>query len=166
MTRISIIVAMDENGLIGKDNRLPWRLPDDLKHFKRMTLGKPILMGRKTWESLGKPLPERRHLVMTRNLSFHADGVTVVRTLDGALRAVEGADELMVIGGAKVYDLALPRAQRLYVTRVHAHLEGDTRFPETDWSEWYRDSIESHPADDSNPYPYSFEVWHRLPHAA
>jgi dihydrofolate reductase len=168
MTRISIIVAMDENGLIGARNGLPWRLPNDLKHFKRTTLGKPVLMGRKTWESLGKPLPERQNLVMSRDTAFHPDGAKIVRTLDGALRLAEadGFEELMVIGGAQVYALALPRADTLYLTRVHARFEGDTWFPAVSWSEWLRESVEPQPADEKNPFPHSFEVWQRLPSAA
>jgi dihydrofolate reductase len=168
MTRVSIIVAMDENGLIGARNGLPWRLPNDLRHFKRSTLGKPVLMGRKTWESLGKPLPERQNLVMSRDTALHAPGAKIVRTLEGALRLAEadGFEELMVIGGAQVYALALPRAEKLYVTRVHGHFEGDAWFPALDWSEWIRESAEPQPVDEKNPHPHTFEVWQRLPSAA
>jgi dihydrofolate reductase len=168
MTRISIIVAMDENGLIGAGNQLPWRLPNDLKFFKRTTMGKPVLMGRKTWESLGKPLPGRQNLVMSRHPDFHPEGAKIVRTLEGALRLAEadGFEEIMVIGGAQVYALVLPRADRIYLTRVHAHLQGDTWFPALDWNEWRRESSEPQPADEKNAYPHSFELWRRLPVAA
>jgi dihydrofolate reductase len=168
MPRVSIIVAMDENGLIGARNGLPWRLPNDLKHFKRITLGKPVLMGRKTWESLGKPLPERQNLVMSRDTAFRPAGAKIVRTLDGALRLAEadGFEELIVIGGAQVYALALPRADTLHVTRVHGRFEGDTWFPAVDWSEWIRESAAPQPADEKNPHPHTFEVWQRLPSAA
>ncbi len=168
MTRISLIVAMDENGLIGASNGLPWRLPNDLKHFKRTTLGKPVLMGRKTWDSIGKPLPERQNLVMSRDTAFHPEGAKIVRTLDGALRLAEadGFKELMVIGGAQVYALTLPYADTLHVTRVHAHFEGDAWFPTLDWSEWIRESAEPQMPDDKNVFPHTFEVWQRLPTAA
>ena len=168
MTRISIIVAMDENGLIGAGNGLPWHLPNDLKYFKRMTLGKPVLMGRRTWNTLDKPLPQRENLVMSRDTSFHAEGGKIVRTLDGALRLAEadGYGELMVAGGAEIYTLTLARANTLYITRIHAHFKGDTWFPAVDWSQWIRESTAPQSPDEKNPYPHSFEIWQRLPTAA
>lgn len=168
MTRLSLIAAMDENGLIGAGRGLPWHLPNDLKYFKRMTLGKPILMGRKTWETLDKPLPQRLNLVMTRDTAYHVDGAKIVRTLEGAMRLAkaDGFEELMVVGGAEVYALALPQADTLYLTRIQGRFEGDTWFPHVDWSEWIRESIETHAADGKNSHTHSFEVWQRLPSAA
>lgn len=166
--QISIIAALDENGLIGADKGLPWRLPNDLRFFKRMTLGKPVLMGRKTWDTLDEPLPGRPNLVMTRETAFGAKGAKVVRTLEGALRLAkaDGFKELMVVGGAEIYAMALPMTDTLYLTRIHARLEGDTWFPTVDWSQWMRESAERHEADEKNPYPHTFEVWQRLPSAA
>lgn len=168
MTRISLIAAMDENGLIGADAGLPWRLPNDLKYFKRMTMGKPVLMGRRTWETLDAPLPGRPNLVMTRDTAFRAPGAKIVRTVDGALRLAKADhfEELMVLGGAEIYALMLPQADTLYLTRIHARLEGDTWFPKVDWSQWVRESAETHAADEKNPYSHTFEVWQRLPTAA
>jgi dihydrofolate reductase len=168
MPRLSLIAAMDENGLIGAGNGLPWYLPNDLKHFKKMTLGKPILMGRKTWETLKQPLPQRQNLVMTRDTAYHVEGAKIVRTLEGALRLAkaDGFEELMVVGGAEVYALALPLADTLYLTRIHAHFTGDTWFPHVDWSQWIRESLAMHPPDEKNLYAHSFEVWQRLPTAA
>lgn len=168
MVRIALIAAMDENGLIGAGQGLPWRLPNDLKYFKRMTLGKPVLMGRRTWQTLAAPLPGRTNLVMTRDLAFVAPGAKVVRTLEGALRLAEadGFAELMVVGGAEIYALALPQADLLYITRIHAQFEGDTWFPAVDWTQWVRESIEHHVADSRNAHAHSFEVWQRLPSAA
>lgn len=166
MTHISIVTAMDETGLIGAGQGLPWHLPNDLKFFKRMTLGKPVLMGRKTWQTLKAPLPQRPNLVMTRDTAFRAEGAKIVRTLDGALRVVRDTGELMVIGGAQIYALALPRTDTLYITRVHARCEGDTWFPPLDWSEWVCESVERHEADERNALAHSFEVWQRFPAAA
>ncbi len=168
MTRISLIAAMDEGGLIGAGTGLPWRLPNDLKYFKRMTLGKPILMGRKTWETLEAPLPQRTNLVMTRDAAYHVEGAKIVRTLDGAVRlaVADGFDELMVVGGAEIYAMALPRADTLYLTRIHAKFKGDTWFPQVDWSEWKLESARPQQIDDKNPYPHTFETWQRLPSAA
>ena len=161
MTSISIIVAMDENNLIGANNRLPWHLPNDLKHFKRNTVGKPILMGRRTFESIGRPLPERVNLVLSRDAGFVAAGCHTVRSLDEALAHAGDAAELMVIGGSQLYALALPRTQRIYLTRVHGRFTGDTWFPELNEGEW--DIVEQSPqvADERNPYAHSFLVLER-----
>lgn len=167
--RISIVVAMDENGLIGANNALPWpRLPNDLRHFRQTTLHKPVLMGRHTWESIGKPLPDRQNLVMSRDAAYRPEGAKIVRTLDGALRLAEadGYQELMVVGGAKIYALALPRADTLHVTRVHGHFKGDTWFPALDWTQWMREESEYHGADARNPVPHTIERWERLLTAA
>jgi dihydrofolate reductase len=158
--KISLIVAVAENGVIGQGGRLPWRLPADLQHFKRITLGKPVLMGRKTWASIGQPLPGRRNLVVTRDPNFTAPGAEVYADLDAALRAVADAPELMVIGGADVYRALLPRAQTLHLTRVHARPEGDTAFPALT-ADWVRVSSEFRPADEQNRLDLDFEVWKR-----
>ena len=161
--RVSLIVGMAENGVIGRDNTLPWHIPADLQYFKRVTLGKPIIMGRKTFESIGRPLPGRTNIVLTRQAGFAAAGVQVVATLEAAIAcarqqaAADGVDEIMVIGGAAVYAEALPRAERLYITRVHQRPEGDAHFPEPDPDEWKRVSAESGP----EPVECTFEVWER-----
>jgi dihydrofolate reductase len=156
--KISLILAMGRNRVIGRDNRLPWHLPADLAHFKATTMGKPILMGRKTWESIGKALPGRQNIVLTGRAGYQAEGATVVNTIDEAIAACESADELMVIGGAAVYQAFLPRAQNIYLTLVGEEFEGDTFFPQLDENEWREESREDHPADDKNAYDYSFRV--------
>jgi len=158
---VSLIVAMAQNGLIGRDNRLPWRLPADLIHFKSVTMGKPMVMGRKTWESLPGLLPGRRHIVITRDKAYRAEACTVVHSLDEALSAAGEVPEVMVVGGGTIYEEMLPRAERLYLTLVDAEVEGDTRFPEIDWTAWREVSRESHPADERNQYPYTFLVLER-----
>lgn len=150
MSRLAIIVAVAENGVIGRGNDLPWRLPGDLKYFKRVTMGKPIIMGRRTWESIGRPLPGRRNIVITRNTAFQAEGADVVPSLEEAVAlaervaAAEGADEAVVIGGAEIYKVALPRADRLYITEVHGSVDGDALLPEIDWGQWRETSRERH----------------------
>jgi len=133
---IQLVVAYSDNRVIGKDNTLPWRLPSDLAHFKRVTMGLPIIMGRKTWESLGRPLPGRRNLVISRNGSFNADGAEVYPSLDAALNACRDADRVCVIGGEQLFRLALPRAQKVIATEVHADIDGDTWFPPLDPAQW------------------------------
>ena len=151
--RVTIVVAMAENRTIGKDGDLPWRLPADLKHFKAVTMGKPILMGRKTWESIGRPLPGRLNVVITRDADYRADGVTVVHSLEGALEAAResGADEACVVGGAEIYRLALPLADRLELTEVHAAVEGDTAFPAFDPADWSETARARFEAEDGRP---------------
>ena len=156
MTELSIIVAMDENRLIGRNNQLPWHLPADLAFFKRTTMGKPIVMGRKTWESIGRPLPGRRSIVITRNPEFSAEGVEFVHDIDAALALCGDEDEVMLIGGANLYAQVLPRATRLYVTRIEHAFDGDTWFPEVDEKTWRIENQEDFDPDHSNPYPYSF----------
>jgi dihydrofolate reductase len=153
---LSLVVAMAENGVIGNANRLPWHLPADLKHFKSVTMGKPMLMGRRTFESIGKALPGRRNLVMTRGKPIEAPGVETVANLEAALAATQDAEELMVIGGAEIFRLCLPRALRIYLTRVHAPIAGDTRFPGIDWNEWHRVQRTAQPADEKNAYAMTF----------
>lgn len=153
---VTLVAAIAENGVIGNGNRLPWHLPADLKRFKALTMGKSLLMGRRTFESIGKPLPGRRNLVLTRAAGLPTPGIEVVRGIDEALAACADAAELVVIGGAEVYRLCLPRAQRMHLTRVHAPVVGDTRFPNCDWSEWRKVERSTHPADDRNAYAMTF----------
>src|SRR5688572_24314058 len=134
--RISLIVAMAENRVIGRNNQLPWHLPADLKHFKSLTTGHSVIMGRKTFESMGKPLPNRRNIVITRQANFRADGVDTAHSLEEAISLAKGDAEIFVIGGAEVFRDALNGADRLYLTLIHATIEGDVFFPEVDWSEW------------------------------
>lgn len=160
---ISLLVAASENGVIGRDNGMPWHLPDDLKHFKALTLGKPVLMGRRTFESIGRPLPGRTNLVLTHSAHWSLPGVTVVADLDAAIRAAGAVPELVVAGGAQVYALALPRASRIYLTRIHAIIPGDTRLPELDLRHWREVSKELHPVDARHPYAMSFVTLERHP---
>jgi dihydrofolate reductase len=155
---LTLVVAVAENGVIGRDGELPWHLPADLQHFKRSTLGKPILMGRKTHESIGRALPGRLNLVLTRQADYSAPGCEIVHSLDEAeaRAAADGAGELMVIGGAGLYREALARAQRILLTRVHADFEGDTRLPEFDLAEWSERSRCRREADAANPVSMSF----------
>jgi len=161
------MVAVASNGVIGRDNSLPWHLPEDLRYFKRTTLGKPIIMGRKTYESIGRPLPGRPNIVVSRSVDLTVPGVTVVDSLalalasGQALAAASGAEELVVIGGAQIYAAALPLASRLYVTEVHAMVEGDTWFPPLDPADWQEIARDEHPATADNPYPYAFVVYER-----
>lgn len=156
--RLTLVVAAAENGVIGRDGALPWHLPADLRHFKRSTLGKPILMGRKTHQSIGRALPGRLNLVLTRQQDYAAPGCVLVHSLDEALAraAAEGAEELMVIGGAGLYRAALPRAERILLTRVHGEFEGDTRLPTFDPAEWLERSRSRREADEANPVAMSF----------
>ncbi len=156
--RITLVVAAASNGVIGVDGRMPWHLPADLARFKRLTLGKPVLMGRRTHESIGRPLPDRPNLVLSRDPDYRADGCRTVRSLDEAIdvAAGMGAPELMVIGGGAVYAQALPGAQRILLTRVHAAPEGDTFFPAVDPREWQEVGRERRAADDRNPYAMDF----------
>lgn len=159
--RISIIAAMDRNRLIGNRNQLPWHLPADLAHFKRVTMGKPVIMGRKTFESIGRPLPGRTNIVLTGSADFRADGVLVASSLDQALEYASGADEAMVIGGGMIYRLVLPSADRLYLTLVDNAYEGDAWFPDFDPAEWRIIASEAHAADDKNPSDYRFVTYER-----
>jgi len=158
MPRLSIIAAMDRNRLIGNNNELPWHLPADLKHFRETTMGKPIIMGRKTWESLGRALPGRTNIVITRNTGYKAEGATVVHSLDDAIHAAGDVDEAMIIGGANLYAQALPKADRLYLTEVDGEFEGDAWFPAIDESRWRAESSESHLPDSKNSHPYRFVI--------
>ena len=159
--RLSIIVAMDDKQLIGKNNALPWHLPADLAYFKKTTTGKTVLMGRKTYESIGRPLPNRRNVIVSRNSDFVADGCEVVSSIDTALTLAKDEDEVMVMGGASFYQQMLPSADRLYITRIEGEYEGDAYFPNfniDDFEEIYR---ESHLPDEKNPHHYHFTILKR-----
>lgn len=158
---ISFVVAMDRNRLIGSRNGLPWHLPADLAHFKRVTMGKPIIMGRRTHESIGRALPGRQNIVVSRNPAYHAAGCDVVDTFDAALAAAGDADEVMVIGGAELFERTLHRAGRIYLTVIEHAFEGDTWLPEWSPDEWAEISCEQHAPDARNPYPYRFELLER-----
>lgn len=153
---ISLIAAVDKNRLIGCNNRLPWYLPADLKNFRRLTMGKPILMGRCTYESIGCVLPRRDNIVITRNLHYQASGCTVVHTLESGLEAAKEAEEMMIIGGASLYEQTLPMAQRIYLTQVYESFSGDAWFPDLDHCAWIEIWQEYHSPDANNLYPYSF----------
>jgi dihydrofolate reductase len=163
---ISLVVAMARNHVIGRDNALPWRLPEDLKHFKATTLGKPVLMGRKTFESIGKPLPGRTNLVLTRATDWKADGAVVAHSVDEALASVANSTEVAVIGGAEVFQLLLPKASRIYLTRIHADIPGDTVFPPLDLSQWREVDRRELAADERNAYDMTFVTLERVRAAA
>jgi len=158
---ITLIVAVADSGVIGRDNTLPWHLPEDLKRFKRLTMGKPMVMGRRTFESIGKPLPGRLNIVVTRDTNYRREGVTVVHDLDGALRAAGDAPEVMVIGGAELFRALLPRAGRIHLTRVHGNIEGDVMWPALDERDWAVVERETHAADERHAYAMTFEVWEK-----
>ena len=158
---VSIIAAMDRNRLIGNNNQLPWHLPADLAHFKRVTMGKPIIMGRKTYESIGRPLPGRTNIVLTRSPDFNAEGVLIANSLQQALDYVAVEEEVMVIGGSTIYELALPRADRLYLTYVEDSFEGDAWFPDFDLEQWSIVASEEHSADETNSSAYRFVAYAR-----
>jgi dihydrofolate reductase len=166
--KLALIWAMSRNRVIGRNNALPWHLSEDLKYFKRVTMGKPVIMGRKTWESIGRPLPGRTNIVITRNPDYVVpDGVRVVTSLDAAIDLaekiclIEGIDEAIVMGGAEIYAQALPRAERLYLTQVHADVHGDAFFPEINLEQWHELGREDFAASGPNPYDYSFVVLER-----
>lgn len=157
MTRqmLTLIAAVAKNGAIGKDNALPpWRLSADLKRFKALTTGHPVVMGRKTWESLGRPLPGRHNIVLTRNHGFHPDGATVVHSIEEALTAATNPDEIFVIGGAEIYALAMPRADRLQLTEIDADFDGDTWFPKFERGLWRETQRECHRSDTGLDYAF------------
>jgi dihydrofolate reductase len=159
--RIELVVAAARNGVIGRGGSLPWHLPEDLRHFKRLTLGHPILMGRRTWDSLGRPLPGRQNLVLTRDPGFRPAGATAVGSLAEAAAAAGPGETLMVIGGAELYRLCLPSARVLHLTEVDADIEGDVRFPEWRRAEWLERAREPRPADARHAYPYAFVTLER-----
>ena len=160
--KISLIAAMDRNRVIGRDNKIPWRLPAEMKWFKAATMGKSILMGRKTYESIGRPLPGRHNIVITRNWDYQAEGCTVVHTIGEAKTAAGKENELMVIGGAYLYAKMLPLADCLYLTFIEADIIGDTYFPEFLFEEWRVVQEDFFTADSNNPYNYRIVIMQRL----
>jgi dihydrofolate reductase len=159
--RLTLIVARARNGVIGRDGRLPWRLPEDLAFFKRTTMGHPIVMGRRTWESIGRPLPGRRNIVVSRQAGFAVAGAEVAASLAEALRLCEGGGEVFVIGGAQLYAEALPRADRLIVTEVDADFEGDTHWPAPDPAHWRESAREHLPPADERRFAIDFVTYLR-----
>jgi dihydrofolate reductase len=158
---VSLIAAMAENGTIGRGNALPWRLREDLKRFKAVTMGKQVLMGRRTYESIGKPLPGRTNLVLTHDRNWRAEGVAVVHSLGQALGCAREAEELIAIGGAEIYRLLMPFARRIYLTLVHAEIAGDTFFPDFDPTQWADVECHRYAADEHNAYPFTFMTLER-----
>lgn len=160
--RLSMIAAMGKDRVIGKDNKMPWHLPADLQWFKKTTLGSPILMGRKTYDSIGRPLPDRLNIILSRDTSLKIEGCTVVNSLQDALNAAKGADEVFITGGAHLYDTFLEDADRLYLTLIDGRFEGDTYFPDYTQFQWQEVDRIDNPADDKNPHPYSFLTLERI----
>ncbi len=158
---VSLVVARARNGVIGSDNGLPWHLPADLARFRAVTMGKPMVMGRRTWESLPGLLPGRRHIVVSRNPEYRAEGAEVAASLEEALELAGPVPEVMVIGGGQIYRQALPRARRIYLTEVEAEVEGDTRFPELEPGAWIERERRRIPADGRNPFSCSFVILER-----
>ena len=160
---ISIIAAVSDNDVIGRNNDLPWKQSSDLKRLKQLTMGHHMLMGRKTWESVGRPLPGRTIVVITRDASYKPDGVLVTNTIEDALELAKGDDEIFIAGGAQIFQQSLHVADRMHITRVHAEVEGDTFFPEfDDVTEWKLVDSEHHEADEKNQYPYSYLTYERV----
>ena len=158
---VSLIAAMAENRVIGVNNTLPWRLPADLRHFRQLTTGHHVIMGRRNYESIGKPLPDRTNIVVTRNTEYRAPGCEIKHSLVDALQDIQDDTEVFVIGGAEIYRQAMSDADRIYLTLVHANISGDTFFPEFDTREWNEISRTRHKADEKNPHAYSFVTYDR-----
>jgi dihydrofolate reductase len=159
---LSIIVAVADNGVIGSGNQLPWRLPDDLKRFKALSLGKPIVMGRKTFDSIGRPLPGRLNIVISRQPGLQIAGCSVVTSLDEAIAAAQPVPEIVIIGGADIYRQILPRVQTIHLTRVHAEIAGDVVFPKLNEQEWREVAKEYHPADERHAHAFTFSTLERV----
>ena len=162
MTLLTLVVARARNGTIGRNNTLPWRLPEDLAHFKRTTMGAPIIMGRKTWDSIGRPLPGRRNIVVSRNTALKLEGAEVVGSLEAAQLLCIGVEQVFLIGGAQLYAEALPSADRLVVTEIDADVEGDAFFPAVDRAQWIETSRETHHSE-ANGFDYAFVTYDRPP---
>lgn len=162
MTLLTLIVARARNGTIGRDNTLPWRLPEDLAHFKRTTMGAPVIMGRKTWDSIGRPLPGRRNIVVSRNAALKLEGAEVAGSLEEAQRLCVGVEQVFLIGGAQLYEEALPSADRLVVTEIDADVDGDAFFPPIDRAHWMETARETHHSA-ANGFDYAFVTYERPP---
>ncbi len=160
--KISIIAAMADNRVIGIDNQLPWNLPADMKWFRQQTMGKPVLMGRKTYDSIGRPLPKRRNIVISRDESLKIEGCEVVSSAAAAFQLCGTEEEVMIIGGASFYEQTLPQANRLYLTLVHSEIDGDAWFPEIDFNQWKEVERINHEADEANAFDCSFLILERV----
>lgn len=158
---IFLIAAVDRQGVIGANNAIPWRLSTDMRFFRQMTSGKPVIMGRKTYESIGRPLPKRLNIVLTRQSGYQPEGVVVVHTLEEALEAAGEAPEIAIIGGAEIYRLFLPLARHLYLTHVEAQVRGDTIFPEFEPSQWETEEVARHEADEKNEFGFQIVKYER-----
>ncbi|MFE8702124.1 dihydrofolate reductase [Cytobacillus sp. FJAT-54145] len=160
---ISLIWAMDENRVIGKDNKLPWHIPGDLKFFKRVTMGHPVAMGRKTYESIGRTLPGRENIIVTRDSNYSVEGCTTLNSVEELISysKAQKDEEFFVIGGAEIFKAIFPKADRLYITKIHHTFEGDTFFPEFNLDEWNLVSTEQGIKDEKNPYDYEFLIYNR-----
>ncbi|MBU6079467.1 MULTISPECIES: dihydrofolate reductase [Allobacillus] len=156
----SLMVAFDENQVIGHQNGMPWHLPNDLKYFKKVTTGKPIVMGRKTFESIGRPLPNRENIIMTRDEKYEQEGCTVIHSWD-ELDRFKSYDEIIIIGGSQLFEKAIDFVDRMYVTKIHETFEGDTYFPEVNWSQWEEVSSQKGIVDEKNKYEHVFYVYER-----
>ena len=153
---ISFVVAMSKNRVIGKDNSIPWNMPADFKHMRELTIGKPLIMGRKTHESIGKPLPNRTNIILTRDKNYKSEGCTVVHSVEDALNAAEGAKEAIIFGGEDIYKLFLSKADKMYLTIIDAEIDGDTYFPEFKLANWEEIYHIHHPKDDRHTHDFSF----------
>ncbi|MBA6414900.1 type 3 dihydrofolate reductase [Colwellia sp. 6M3] len=162
MTILSMIVAHANDRVIGKNNDMPWHLPADLAYFKKTTLGKPIIMGRKTFQSIGRPLPGRKNIVISRDESYQVAGVEVVNSVDAALVLVVDSEEVMVIGGGAIYQHCLAAAQRLYITHIDADIDGDTYFPAYDLAAWKKVASDIRPSDEKNQYQLDFSIYEKV----
>jgi dihydrofolate reductase len=162
MPKLTIIVAVADNGVIGSGNQLPWRLPDDLKRFKALSLGKPIVMGRKTYDSIGRPLPGRLNIIVSRRGDLQIPGCTIVSSVTEAIAAAGDVDEIVIVGGADIYRQLLPRVQTIHLTRVHANVDGDVYFPELGPGEWRERTSEYHPADERHAHAFTFSELERV----
>ena len=158
---LSIIVAAAENNVIGGNNQLLWRLPNDMKWFKSVTTGNTVIMGRKTYDSMGRALPNRRNIIISRDVTLRLEGCEVVNSLEAALQLTANEKEVFIIGGGEIYKQAWNKADKLYLTRVHTEKEGDTHIPQIQESQWIEESRESHPADEKHPYAYSFIIYNK-----
>jgi dihydrofolate reductase len=155
---VSMIVAIAENNAIGKGNQLLWRMPADLKHFKNATTGHTVIMGRKTFDSVGKPLPNRRNIVVTRNAELQIDGAEVVTTLDKAIDLCGDGEEVFIVGGAEIYKMAMDLTDKIYLTMIHGIFDADTFFPFIDREIWQETDVEEYKADEKNPFDYTFST--------
>lgn len=158
---LSSIFAMGKNRVIGRDNQLPWRLPEDLKYFRRITTGHAVIMGRKTHESIGKPLPNRRNIVLTTQTNYQADGCEIAHSIEEVLALVDSKEEAFIIGGAEIYKLLLPYTNKMYITQIHQEFKGDAFFPTFDESEWVLTETAPGVQNDENPYQYEFQIYVR-----